>query len=128
MIYTQFRIKRYLPIFFSIFISSIFLSNCARLPNPIIKNYESPYKTVKSCSDEDYNKSSGSKNDLKIFLTNCGDMGHYNYKKAYSLLKPNPVLSISPSKVSLPKKTTSPQNELCSDGKYHEASKGKKMD
>jgi hypothetical protein len=129
MIYTQFRIKRYLPIFFSIFISSIFLSNCARLPNPIIKNYESPYKTVKSCSDEDYYKSSkGKKMDLRKFLSDCGDMGHYNYKKAYSLLISNPVLSISPSKVSLPKKTTSPQKELCSDGKYHQSSKGKKMD
>jgi len=47
MIYTQFRIKRYLPIFFSIFISTIFLSNCARLPKPSIKN-----KTILVVKDE----------------------------------------------------------------------------
>ena len=98
MNYIKIKNTRYILLFISLFVSTLFISNCARLQKPNIKNYESPYKTVKSCSDEDYNKSSGSKNDLKIFLTNCGDMGHYNYKKAYSLLKPNPVLSISPSK------------------------------
>jgi hypothetical protein len=53
MIYTQFRIKRYLPIFFSIFISTIFLSNCARLPKPSIKN-----KTILVVKDEFVNTSS----------------------------------------------------------------------
>jgi len=109
MNYIKIKNTRYILLFISLFVSTLFISNCARLQKPIIKNYQSPYKTVKSCSDEDYYKSSGSKNDLKIFLTNCGDMGHYNYKKAYSLLKPNPVLSISPSKVSLPKKKHPPK-------------------
>jgi len=53
MIYTQFRIKRYFPIFFSIFISTIFLSNCARLPKPSIKN-----KTILVVKDEFVNTSS----------------------------------------------------------------------
>ena len=53
MISTQFSIKRYLPIFFSIFISIIFLSNCARLPKPSIKN-----KTILVIKDEFVNTSS----------------------------------------------------------------------
>ena len=53
MISTQLRIKRYLPIFFSIFISTIFLSNCARLPKPSIKN-----KTILVVKDEFVNTSS----------------------------------------------------------------------
>ena len=53
MIPTQFSIKRYLPIFFSIFISIIFLSNCARLPKPSIKN-----KTILVVKDEFVNTSS----------------------------------------------------------------------
>jgi transposase len=67
-------------------------------------------QTVKSCSDADYYKASGSKTALKIFLSNCGDMGHYNYKKAYSLLKPKLVFRPKPElKVVLPKVTASPQ-------------------
>ena len=66
-------------------------------------------QTVKSCSDAVYYKASGSKTDLKIFLSNCGDMGHYNYKKAYSLLKPKLVFRPKPEpKVVLPKVTASP--------------------
>ena len=53
MISTQLRIKRYLPIFFSIFISTIFLSNCTRLPKPSIKN-----KTILVVKDEFVNTSS----------------------------------------------------------------------
>ena len=52
MISTQLRIKRYLPIFFSIFISTIFLSNCVRLPKPSIKN-----KTILVVKDEFVNTS-----------------------------------------------------------------------
>ena len=52
MISTQLRIKRYLPIFFSIFISTIFLSNCARLPKPSIKN-----KTILVVKSEIFNTS-----------------------------------------------------------------------
>ena len=52
MISTQLRIKRYLPIFFSIFISTIFLSNCTRLPKPSIKN-----KTILVVKDEFVNTS-----------------------------------------------------------------------
>ena len=53
MISTQLRIKRYLPLFFSIFISTIFLSNCARLPKPSIKN-----KAILVVKDEFVNTSS----------------------------------------------------------------------
>ena len=50
---TQFRIRRYLPLFFSIFISTIFFSSCARLPKPSIK-----YKTILVVKDEFFNSSS----------------------------------------------------------------------
>ncbi|SVC88901.1 uncharacterized protein METZ01_LOCUS341755, partial [marine metagenome] len=53
MITLQFRIKKYLPLLFSIFISTIFLSNCARLPKPSIKN-----KTILVVKDEFVNTSS----------------------------------------------------------------------
>ena len=66
-------------------------------------------QTVKSCSDADYYEASGSKTALKIFLSKCGDMGHYNYKKAYSLLNPKLVFRPKPEpKVVLPKVTASP--------------------
>ena len=53
MITLQFRIKKYLPLLFTIFISTIFLSNCARLPKPSIKN-----KTILVVKDEFVNTSS----------------------------------------------------------------------
>ena len=52
MITLQFRIKKYLPLLFTIFISTIFLSNCARLPKPSIKN-----KTILVVKDEFVNTS-----------------------------------------------------------------------
>ena len=52
MITLQFRIKKYLPLLFTIFISTIFLSNCARLPKPSIKN-----KTILVVIDEFVNTS-----------------------------------------------------------------------
>ena len=53
MITLQFRIKKYLPLLFTIFISTIFLSNCARLPKPTINN-----KTILVIKDEFVNTSS----------------------------------------------------------------------
>ena len=52
MITLQFRIKKYLPLIFTIFISTIFLSNCVRLPKPSIKN-----KTILVVKDEFVNTS-----------------------------------------------------------------------
>ena len=48
----QFRIKKHLPLLFTIFISTIFLSDCARLPKPSIKN-----KTILVVKDEFVNTS-----------------------------------------------------------------------
>ena len=53
MITLKFRVKKYLPLLFTIFISTIFLSNCARLPKPSIKN-----KTILVVKDELVNTSS----------------------------------------------------------------------
>ena len=52
MITLKFRIKKYLPLLFTIFISTIFLSNCVRLPKPSIKN-----KTILVVKDEFVNTS-----------------------------------------------------------------------
>ena len=52
MITLQFRIKKYLPLLFTIFISTIFISNCVRLPKPSIKN-----KTILVVKDEFVNTS-----------------------------------------------------------------------
>ena len=52
MITLQFRINKYLPLLFTIFISTIFLSNCVRLPKPSIKN-----KTILVVKDEFVNTS-----------------------------------------------------------------------
>ena len=52
MITLQFRIIKYLPLLFTIFISTIFLSNCVRLPKPSIKN-----KTILVIKDEFVNTS-----------------------------------------------------------------------
>ena len=52
MITLQFRIKKSLPLLFTIFISTIFLSNCVRLPKPSIKN-----KTILVVKDEFVNTS-----------------------------------------------------------------------
>ena len=52
MITLKFRVKKYLPLLFTIFISTIFLSNCARLPKPSIKN-----KTILVVIDEFVNTS-----------------------------------------------------------------------
>ena len=53
MVTIHFGIKGPLPLLFSIFISTIFLSNCARLPKPSIKN-----KTILVVKDEFANTSS----------------------------------------------------------------------
>ena len=73
MITLQFRIKKYLPLLFTIFISTIFLSNCARLPNPSIKN-----KTILVVIDEFVNTSKMPPQiRMKFHITTSGLKGNF---------------------------------------------------
>ena len=110
---------KHLLIILSILLLSSVLSNCAEKyaipvePEPQPR----PKPENRSCSDANYNKASkGSRLVLRRFLSDCGDMGHYNYKKAYSLLTQKSTLS---KQTPMPK----PENRLCSDANYNKASK-----
>ena len=73
MITLQFRIKKYLPLLFTIFISTIFLSNCARLPKPSIKN-----KTILVVIDEFVNTSKmPPQMRMKFHITTSGLKGNF---------------------------------------------------
>ena len=115
--------KHSLIILISILLLSSVLSNCAEKyaipvePEPPPR----PKPENRSCSDTNYNKASkGSRLVLRRFLSDCGDMGHYNYKKAYSLLNQKSTLS---QQTPMPK----PENRSCSDANYNKASKGSRL-
>jgi hypothetical protein len=73
MITLQFRIKKYLPLLFLIFISTIFLSNCTRLPKPSIKN-----KTILVVIDEFVNTSlMPPQMRMKFHITRSGLKGNF---------------------------------------------------
>jgi len=73
MITLQFRIIKYLPLLFTIFISTIFLSNCARLPKPSIKN-----KTILVVIDEFVNTSKmPPQMRIKFHITTSGLKGNF---------------------------------------------------
>ena len=104
--------KHSVIVLISILLLSSVLSNCAEkyaIPvEPVPPTRLKPKNRL--CSDANYNKASkGSRLVLRRFLSDCGDMGHYNYKKAYSLLTQKSTLSKPEPepKVVLPKVTTS---------------------
>ena len=73
MITLKFRVKKYLPLLFTIFISTIFLSNCARLPKPSIKN-----KTILVVIDEFVNTSKmPPQMRIKFHITTSGLKGNF---------------------------------------------------
>ena len=132
--------KHSVIILISILLLSSVLSNCA-------EKYAIPVEPVpqaqwnrenRSCSDANYNKASkGSRLVLRRFLSDCGDMGHYNYKKAYSLLnqkstlpKPEPESKVvlPKVKISTPKVTNQsekPQTIIIPTGSLGEMSKAR---
>jgi len=81
----------------SIYVENNYVKKSKVIPKTIIIPNE-------LCSDGNYYKASkGKKLDLSNFLSDCGEIGHYNYQKAYSLLTSKP--SLPNPKVSLPKVT-----------------------
>jgi hypothetical protein len=84
----------------SIYVENNYVKKSKVIPKTIIIPNE-------LCSDGNYYKASkGKKLDLSNFLSDCGEIGHYNYQKAYSLLTSKP--SLPNPKVSLPKVKASP--------------------
>ena len=73
MITLTFRIKKYLPLLFTIFISTVFLSNCVN------KNYQS--QVDYDCVDRHYKKASreNTVNSFRNFLRKCTDKNNANY-------------------------------------------------
>ncbi len=103
MISTQIRIKKYLPIFFSIFISTIFLSNCT-LPNTQGNTVFCRSKYIDEAKNKD------SVQSYETFLKKCTNKFHgghiYVTQRLAALRTPKPEPD---PEVILPKLTASPK-------------------
>ena len=87
MIILKFRIKKYLPLLFTIFISTIFLSNCVGSPKKSI--------LLDDFCDQTYYPFYEREIDLRKYLDECKNENHYLYLKAHYASLPGIPFAVS---------------------------------